>query len=127
MSNLLLAITGVWGTGDLSEKPVGFLDVRAKVSFEADRPRAEHVNKFLDQQPEQFEEKLRELETEIDRLATTPFETDPAYWRAVIEARLAASEACLAAAQAAMVHCGARGYVTTGAAQRQQQQHPLVG
>jgi organic hydroperoxide reductase OsmC/OhrA len=33
--------TGVWGTGDLSDKPVGFTDVRAKVSFEADRPRAE--------------------------------------------------------------------------------------
>src|SRR6478752_6231618 len=36
-----LNITGVWGTGDLSEKPVGFTDVRAKVTFEADRPRAE--------------------------------------------------------------------------------------
>ncbi|MFT3939850.1 OsmC family protein [Rhodopseudomonas sp.] len=36
-----LNITGVWGTGDLSEKPVGFTDVRAKVSFEADRPREE--------------------------------------------------------------------------------------
>jgi uncharacterized OsmC-like protein len=36
-----LNITGVWGTGDLSDKPVGFTDVRAKVSFEADRPRAE--------------------------------------------------------------------------------------
>ena len=31
----------VWGTGDLSDKPVGFTDVRAKVTFEADRPRAE--------------------------------------------------------------------------------------
>src|SRR3954469_25211085 len=36
-----LNITGVWGTGDLSDKPVGFTDVRAKVVFEADRPRAE--------------------------------------------------------------------------------------
>ena len=36
-----LNITGVWGTGDLSEKPVGFTDVRAKVKFEADRPREE--------------------------------------------------------------------------------------
>ena len=36
-----LNITAVWGTGDLSEKPVGFTDVRAKVTFEADRPRAE--------------------------------------------------------------------------------------
>ena len=36
-----LNITAVWGTGDLSDKPVGFTDVRAKVTFEADRPRAE--------------------------------------------------------------------------------------
>ena len=36
-----LNITGVWGTGDLSEKPVGFTDVRAKVTFEADRPEDE--------------------------------------------------------------------------------------
>jgi uncharacterized OsmC-like protein len=36
-----LNITAVWGTGDLSEKPVGFTDVRAKVTFEADKPRAE--------------------------------------------------------------------------------------
>jgi uncharacterized OsmC-like protein len=36
-----LNITGVWGTGDLSEKPVGFTDVRVKVNFEADRPREE--------------------------------------------------------------------------------------
>jgi uncharacterized OsmC-like protein len=36
-----LNITGVWGTGDLSEKPVGFTDVRAKVTFEGDRSREE--------------------------------------------------------------------------------------
>jgi uncharacterized OsmC-like protein len=36
-----LNITAVWGTGDVSEKPVGFTDVRAKVTFEADRPREE--------------------------------------------------------------------------------------
>lgn len=36
-----LNITAVWGTGDLSEKPVGFTDIRAKVTFEADKPRAE--------------------------------------------------------------------------------------
>ncbi len=36
-----LNITAVWGTGDLSEKPVGFTDIRAKVTFEANRPREE--------------------------------------------------------------------------------------
>ena len=31
-----LNITGVWGTGDLGEKPVGFTDVRVKVDMECD-------------------------------------------------------------------------------------------
>lgn len=77
-----------------------------------------HVNKFLDVQPEHLAEQLQAMEGEVATLAATPFETDSGYWRAVIEARLAASEASVAAAHAAMLHCGARGYVTTGAAQR---------
>src|SRR6202050_2585131 len=32
-----LNITAVWGTGDLSEKPVGFTDVRAKGALEGGR------------------------------------------------------------------------------------------
>ncbi|PWT93030.1 MAG: acyl-CoA dehydrogenase [Proteobacteria bacterium] len=77
-----------------------------------------HVNKYLDAQPEQFSEQLDAMQQTVERLAATPFESDPAYWRAVIEARLAAGEVSVAAAHAAMLHCGARGYVTTGAAQR---------
>jgi alkylation response protein AidB-like acyl-CoA dehydrogenase len=77
-----------------------------------------HVNKYLDVQPEHLAEQLNAMENDVATLAATPFETDASYWRAVIEARLAASEISLAAAQAAMLHCGARGYVITGAAQR---------
>ncbi|MBY6200983.1 OsmC family protein [Maritalea mobilis] len=36
-----LNITAVWGTGDTSEKPVGFTDVRIKVDMEADCPQDE--------------------------------------------------------------------------------------
>jgi alkylation response protein AidB-like acyl-CoA dehydrogenase len=77
-----------------------------------------HVNKYLDVQPEQVTEQLLAMEGEVATLATTPFETDPGYWCAVIEARLAASELSITAAHGAMLHCGARGYVTTAAAQR---------
>jgi alkylation response protein AidB-like acyl-CoA dehydrogenase len=77
-----------------------------------------HVNKYLDVQGEHLAEQLGALERNVEALAATPFETDPSYWRAVIEARLAAGEASVAAAHAAMLHCGARGYVVTGAAQR---------
>jgi len=58
------------------------------------------------------------MEAQVESLAATPFDPDPGYWRAVIEARLAAGEASVAAAHAAMLHCGARGYVAGGAAQR---------
>jgi len=77
-----------------------------------------HVNKYLDVQGEHLADQLAAMESQVERLAATPFESDPTYWRAVIEARLAAGEASVAAAHAAMLHCGARGYVVTGAAQR---------
>lgn len=77
-----------------------------------------HVNKYLDVQPEPIAEQLEAMEVEVARLAATPFEDDLGYWRAVIEARLAAGDASVAAAHAAMLHCGARGYVAGAAAQR---------
>ncbi len=36
-----LNITAVWGTGDTSEKPVGFTDVRINVDMQADCPQSE--------------------------------------------------------------------------------------
>jgi len=36
-----LNITAVWGTGDVSEKPVGFTDVRVKVHLDSDAPQEE--------------------------------------------------------------------------------------
>ena len=77
-----------------------------------------HVNKYLQVQPEHLAEQLAAMEAEVARLAATPFEMDASYWRAVIEARLAAGEASVAAAHAAMLHCGARGYVADATAQR---------
>jgi alkylation response protein AidB-like acyl-CoA dehydrogenase len=77
-----------------------------------------HVNRYLVVQPEELADQLAAMESEVARLAATPFETDLAYWRAVIEARLAAGEASTAAAHAAMLHCGARGYVANATAQR---------
>lgn len=77
-----------------------------------------HVNKYLDEQPAAFEEQLSAMQDEVWRLCETPHETDSDYWRDVIKARLAAGEATVKAAHAAMLHCGARGYVINGEAQR---------
>ena len=42
-----LNITAVWGTGDLSEKPVGFTDVRIQVHLDADAT-DEEIQELLD-------------------------------------------------------------------------------
>lgn len=77
-----------------------------------------HVNKYLDVQAEPIAERLETMEANVRALAATPFEPGSGYFRAVVQSRLDAGDASVAAAHAAMLHCGARGYVTTAAAQR---------
>ena len=77
-----------------------------------------HVNRYLDVQAADLQERLDALERETFALAPGVRDAGPDIWRRVVEARLAAGELAVAAAHAAMLHCGARGYVTTGAAQR---------
>jgi len=77
-----------------------------------------HVNAFLEDRPDLFEDAAGKLGAEIRLLAKTPHESDRDYQRAVLAARLAASEWTLRAAQAAMLHAGAKGYVAGAAAQR---------
>lgn len=77
-----------------------------------------HVNKYLDDQPETLEGELARLEVETFELAAQPYADSVAHWRRVLNARIAASDLSLRAAQAAMLFSGARGYVKAGAAQR---------
>jgi hypothetical protein len=77
-----------------------------------------HVNRFLPQQPTDFLEVLSGLEAETMELARDPYNEDHDYWRTVVELRLEAGDASVAAAHAAMLHCGARGYLMSHRAQR---------
>ena len=77
-----------------------------------------HVNRFLNQQPTDFQALLDELETEAMALARDPFNAEESYWRKVVALRLRIGEASVAAAHAAMLHCGARGYLKSHRAQR---------
>src|SRR6202011_4048451 len=77
-----------------------------------------HVNRYLEQRPADFGELLSDLETEAMQLARDPFNADDGYWRHVVELRLKIGEASVAAAHAAMLHCGARGYLMSHRAQR---------
>src|ERR1700750_2371727 len=42
-----LNITAVWGTGDMSNKPVGFTDVRVKVDMECEGISADEINALV--------------------------------------------------------------------------------
>jgi alkylation response protein AidB-like acyl-CoA dehydrogenase len=77
-----------------------------------------HINRYLPQQPVQFKELFSELEHETMTLARDPLNADETYWRRVIALRLRAGDASVAAAHAAMLHCGARGYLKSHRAQR---------
>ncbi|WP_284273807.1 acyl-CoA dehydrogenase family protein [Bradyrhizobium iriomotense] len=77
-----------------------------------------HVNRYLPQQPENFRDLAAELEAETMALARDPYNADETYWRKVIALRLRAGEVSVAAAHAAMLHCGARGYLKSHRAQR---------
>jgi alkylation response protein AidB-like acyl-CoA dehydrogenase len=77
-----------------------------------------HVNRYLPQQPADFQGLLSDLESQTMELARDPFNPDDGYWRHVVDLRLQAGDACVAAAHAAMLHCGARGYLMSHRAQR---------
>ena len=77
-----------------------------------------HVNQHLPDQPEDFRRKLEALKAEVSELTKTPYDTSQDYFIRVVRARLAAGDLSVAAAHNAMLHQGARGYVTHGAAQR---------
>ena len=77
-----------------------------------------HVNRYLPQQPANFEDLLTEIESETMQLARDPYNAEDSYWRRVVALRLRAGEASVAAAHAAMLHCGARGYLKSHRAQR---------
>ncbi|MBX9587725.1 MAG: acyl-CoA/acyl-ACP dehydrogenase [Hyphomonadaceae bacterium] len=82
------------------------------------QPSLGHINKFLDDQPEDLAETLAAMEAEITALALTPFDPSPQYWRRVVTLRLLVGETAVRAAHAAMLHSGARGYVMASRVQR---------
>lgn len=84
---------------------------------EVDAP-LRHINRYLPQQPTQFRELHAEFEKEAMALASDPYNEDDSYWRRVVALRLRLGDASVAAAHAAMLHCGARGYLKSHRAQR---------
>jgi len=96
---------------------IGLIRDCINIMNEVDAPLG-HVNRYLPQQPANFRELLTELEQEAMALAADPYNEEDSYWRKVVALRLRAGEASVAAAHAAMLHCGARGYLKSHRAQR---------
>lgn len=77
-----------------------------------------HVNQFLEKGADELQASYDELRDRVLRLAKTPYEAPDAYWKQVLQARLDCGEGAVEAAHYAMLHCGARGYITGAEAQR---------
>jgi alkylation response protein AidB-like acyl-CoA dehydrogenase len=77
-----------------------------------------HVNSFLEDRPDELQEELDDAVEATLALAEDPFETSDEYFREILELRLAASELALRASQSAMLHTGAKGYLSAAPAQR---------
>jgi alkylation response protein AidB-like acyl-CoA dehydrogenase len=69
------------------------------------------VNRFLPVGPDEIEDRLLSLEAKLAELSSTPLDQSATFLKRVLEARLEGSNLSLDAAQAAMLHAGARAYV----------------
>ncbi len=76
------------------------------------------TNAFVANGPDEVEDRLAKLTDAIHRAAATPFEATPEYRKLLLGTRLESAELALAAAQSAMLHAGASGYVEGAAANR---------
>jgi len=96
---------------------LGLVQGSIDIMHKADKSH-EHINCFLPDRPEAFEKQLGSLREEVRGLAGTPWEQDKEFLRRVFAARLVAGQLSIAAASAALLHAGARGYLNTAPAQR---------
>ena len=85
-----------------------------------------HVNEFLDDRPDALQAELDALHDRTMRLAETPFGSDREFLIDVLDARAHASELALRAAQSALLHQGARGYLMSSEVQRRVRESHFV-
>ncbi|MES2685443.1 MAG: acyl-CoA dehydrogenase family protein [Pseudomonadota bacterium] len=85
-----------------------------------------HVNEFLEDRPDALQDELDALTARIMTLAKTPFGSEREFLIDVLDARAHASELALRAAQSALLHQGARGYLMTSDVQRRVRESHFV-
>jgi len=85
-----------------------------------------HVNQFLDDRPDALQAELDALTARVMAQAQTPFDTSREFFIDVLDARAHGAELCLRAAQSALMHQGARGYLLSSAVQRRVRESHFV-
>lgn len=95
-------------------------------SMWAVEPALGHVNQFLEDRPDDIQAELDALWERIETLSLTPFAQEKDYFIDVLDARAHASELALRAAQSALLHAGARGYLLSSDVQRRVRESHFV-
>jgi alkylation response protein AidB-like acyl-CoA dehydrogenase len=85
-----------------------------------------HVNQFLEDRPADLQAELDGLLARVMKLAETPFDTSTDYFIDVLDARAHGAELALRAAQSALLHQGARGYLMHSEVQRRMREAQFV-
>ncbi|MDP3821483.1 MAG: acyl-CoA dehydrogenase family protein [Burkholderiales bacterium] len=85
-----------------------------------------HVNEFLEDRPDELQAELDALTERTMRLAQTPYANHKEFLIDVLDTRAHASELSLRAAQSALLHQGARGYLMSSAVQRRVRESHFV-
>jgi alkylation response protein AidB-like acyl-CoA dehydrogenase len=85
-----------------------------------------HVNQYLEDRPADLQAELDALLARVMRLAETPLDTSSDYFINVLDARCHGAELCLRAANSALMHQGARGYLMQSAVQRRVREAQFV-
>lgn len=89
-------------------------------------PSLGHVNQFLDDRPDTLQAELDALLARVMQLARTPYDPRDAFFLDVLDARAHGAELALRAAQSALLHQGARGYLLSSAVQRRVRESHFV-
>jgi hypothetical protein len=85
-----------------------------------------HVNQFLDDRPDQLQAELDDLLARVTDLAKTPYDSSNEFFIDVLNARIDGGELCLRAANSALMHQGARGYLMQSDVQRRVREAQFV-
>ncbi len=85
-----------------------------------------HVNQFLEDRPAALQAELDALTARVMALADTPFDPSVDFFIDVLDARAHGAELALRAAQSALLHQGARGYLMSSEVQRRVRESHFV-